>query len=817
MAQYTQSTGLSCIDDWGWSESQNDAPPAAGSVPARSAGPVCGAEYAKVTECAAFAPRSQVVTGTPALSSPVTPVRGFRIGLGGDDEHTLRQRLRMRAMAMADGLTPAMDKRPVGGYETSQARNAGSQHGSPGPSSVSSVNTNTMPSQQSGAPSAMLPVGHGSPRASSEPLCDGALGQQVSQYATSSEYVLNCIINDIEAGVNPTEHVDAGRDGGQVVASQTTPSDTPPRCGSSGGAAAGTPPPMSTESGSHHTPPRCPSSGGVAAGSPSPLTGDGCSHTPPTTLQGPGTSAGGPSAGHPPRPCQVEKNTDRWGETKTEWLCWCRNEAKALMGEETEAFGRARLKAGFWKYEEERMRAKGYNRADDQCKNKFNQILDYYRRLKAHERWSGLPSYWDMNQTRRKKYNVDFVLRRSWYDVIHPVEKDKDSINLSNLMDSGADEERLEDGEGVNDGDGEMDGDGGDPTVGSGSSAGGSRSTGFDPTLGKRKRTASNARESGVEAVTAAMRAHTTALTRSDLTIAKMRCEATRDIAKQQAELCVRAVAEFHDQATAGHMGFHKTLARVSRLYVWPKRKDFVKDYVAECPTCQEVNNANHLPYGLIQPLPIPEGRWQSILMDFIGPLRPPTPRSHDAILVVIDCFMKRAHFVPCRYAISARELADIVFDRVVRDHDLPLSIISDRDPRFTNRLWRRLHKVYSTHLHFSSSYHPQTNCQTEVTNMTLRDILRKIIRDDQQWDLHLAYAEIAYNHDVSLATGMSPYYGDLGYHPRVPADFLRPSQMHPDTTCPTLDDWVAHMTSIMKTAHEHIASSQTRMAAHAS
>ncbi|GBG79852.1 hypothetical protein CBR_g30117 [Chara braunii] len=167
-------------------------------------------------------------------------------------------------------------------------------------------------------------------------------------------------------------------------------------------------------------------------------------------------------------------------------------------------------------------------------------------------------------------------------------------------------------------------------------------------------------------------------------------------------------------------------------------------------------------------------------------------------------------------HAISAREVAEIVFDRVVRDHGLPLSIISDRDPRFTSRFWRRLHEVYGTQLRFSSSYHPQTDGQTEITNRTLGDILRKIIRDDQQWDLHLAHAEIAYNHAVSPATGMSPYYCDLGYHPRVPADFLRPSQMHPNMICPVLDDWVAHMTSIMKTANEHIAASQTRMAARA-
>ncbi|GBG65087.1 hypothetical protein CBR_g49162 [Chara braunii] len=205
-----------------------------------------------------------------------------------------------------------------------------------------------------------------------------------------------------------------------------------------------------------------------------------------------------------------------------------------------------------------------------------------------------------------------------------------------------------------------------------------------------------------------------------------------------------------------------------------------------------------------------------SISIDFISPLRPPTPRGHDAILVVVDHFMKRARFVPCRYAISAREVANIVFDRVVRDHGLPLSIISDRDPRFTSRFWRRLHEVYGTQLRFSSSYHLQTDGQTEITNWTLGDILQEIVRDDQQWDLHLAHTEIAYNHAVSPTTGMSPCYCDLGYHPRVPADFLRPSQMHPDTSCPALDDWVAHMMSIMKTAHEHIAASQTRMAARA-
>ncbi|GBG81569.1 hypothetical protein CBR_g32560 [Chara braunii] len=202
--------------------------------------------------------------------------------------------------------------------------------------------------------------------------------------------------------------------------------------------------------------------------------------------------------------------------------------------------------------------------------------------------------------------------------------------------------------------------------------------------------------------------------------------------------------------------------------------------------------------------------------MDFIGPLRPPTERGHDAILVIVDRSTKRACFVPCRYRISAREVADIVFDRVVRDHNLPQSIISDRDPRFTSTFWRRLHEVYGSQLRFSSSYHPQTDGQTEVTNKTLGNILRKFVRDDQQWDLHLAHAEIAYNHVVLPATGMSPFYCNLGYHPRVPADFLRPSRLRPDTRSPALDDWIAHMAAIMKRAHESLADSQTRIATRA-
>ncbi|GBG82423.1 hypothetical protein CBR_g34799 [Chara braunii] len=195
-------------------------------------------------------------------------------------------------------------------------------------------------------------------------------------------------------------------------------------------------------------------------------------------------SRGKGQAARPPTP---QRNTDRWAEDETTWLCKFRNEVKGLMGEDSESMGRARVKAGFWKIVESRMREKGFNRDQEQCKSKFSEIFDFYRKLKAHERRSGNPSYWDMNSTMRKRYNIDFVIRRSWYDSISSSEGDTDSIRLSNLRDSGSEQERMEDGDGETGG-GSEDAGGGDAGP-----SGGTRSGAFSPTLGKRKRAVSNA------------------------------------------------------------------------------------------------------------------------------------------------------------------------------------------------------------------------------------------------------------------------------------------------------------------------------------
>jgi hypothetical protein len=98
--------------------------------------------------------------------------------------------------------------------------------------------------------------------------------------------------------------------------------------------------------------------------------------------------------------------------------------------------------------------------------------------------------------------------------------------------------------------------------------------------------------------------------------------------------------------------------------------------------------------------------------MDFVEGL--PTSGSANAILVVVDKFSKFAHFIALKHPFMAKTMAQPFLDNIYHLHGLPKSIISDRDKIFTSLFWQALFKAPGTSLRLSSSYHPQTNGQTE-------------------------------------------------------------------------------------------------------
>jgi transposase InsO family protein len=110
--------------------------------------------------------------------------------------------------------------------------------------------------------------------------------------------------------------------------------------------------------------------------------------------------------------------------------------------------------------------------------------------------------------------------------------------------------------------------------------------------------------------------------------------------------------------------------------------------------------------------------------MDFITQLRV-TKSGHDAIAVFVDRLTKMVHFAPTYTDCSARDVARLFNDTAFKHHGLALELISDRDPRFTSKLWTELTRLLGTKLKMSTAFHPQTDGQTERSNRVLEDYLK--------------------------------------------------------------------------------------------
>ena len=174
--------------------------------------------------------------------------------------------------------------------------------------------------------------------------------------------------------------------------------------------------------------------------------------------------------------------------------------------------------------------------------------------------------------------------------------------------------------------------------------------------------------------------------------------------------------------------------------------KTELAEYIARCFEYQQVKTEHQHPTGILQPLPIPSWKWEIISLDFVTGL-PKNQNLTDSIMVVVDKLSKVAHFIPVKTTYKAANIADIFLKQIFRLHGIPKVIISDRDPKFTGNFGRSLFKGLNTMLNFSTSFHPQTNGQTERVNQVLEDILRMYVKEQPgKWEDYLHLVEFAYN-----------------------------------------------------------------------
>src|SRR5215471_19348643 len=187
-------------------------------------------------------------------------------------------------------------------------------------------------------------------------------------------------------------------------------------------------------------------------------------------------------------------------------------------------------------------------------------------------------------------------------------------------------------------------------------------------------------------------------------------------------------LSESHASKYAALLGIVKTIEMVRRNFYWCGLNKDVHEYVSACDICQRTKLSKQKQPGLLQSLTIPQRNWEQVTMDFVTGL-PLTARHFDTVLVIVDKLSKMAHFIPTSHDISAHETAWLFVTNIFRLHGMPHSIISDRDGRFTSDFWQALFDILGCSLRMSSSYHSQTDGQSERTIQVLLQMIRATCR----------------------------------------------------------------------------------------
>ncbi|OXA42471.1 Transposon Ty3-G Gag-Pol polyprotein [Folsomia candida] len=225
----------------------------------------------------------------------------------------------------------------------------------------------------------------------------------------------------------------------------------------------------------------------------------------------------------------------------------------------------------------------------------------------------------------------------------------------------------------------------------------------------------------------------------------------------------------FHDSPLAGHLGYRKTMARLLRRVFWFGMHEDIYAYIRSCATCQAVKNPTSKPHGSLQSV-LPQGPWDMLAMDLMGPL-PRSANRNTYLLVVVDHFSKWVELFALKDATApliARTLEREIFCRF----GAPASILSDNATNFRGKVLANLMKAWGIEQKFTTTYHPQGNI-TERVNRNLRAMLSAYTHSKHsKWDEFLPETALALRTAVHSSTGFSPALLNLGREPKLPLDY---------------------------------------------
>ncbi|WVZ87490.1 hypothetical protein U9M48_034121 [Paspalum notatum var. saurae] len=186
---------------------------------------------------------------------------------------------------------------------------------------------------------------------------------------------------------------------------------------------------------------------------------------------------------------------------------------------------------------------------------------------------------------------------------------------------------------------------------------------------------------------------------------------------------------------------------------------------VRTCKVCQRYKSEHQHPAGLLLPLPVPQGVWTDVALDFVEAL--PRVRGKSVILTVVDRFSKYCHFIPLAHPYSAESVAQAFFNDIVRLHGVPQSMVSDRDTVFTSTFWQELMRLMGTNLQMTTAFHPQSDGQSESANRVILMYLRCLAGDrPREWLRWLPWAEFLFNTAYQTSLRDTPFRVVYGRDP---------------------------------------------------
>ena len=192
--------------------------------------------------------------------------------------------------------------------------------------------------------------------------------------------------------------------------------------------------------------------------------------------------------------------------------------------------------------------------------------------------------------------------------------------------------------------------------------------------------------------------------------------------------------------------------------------------------------------------------------MDFVTHL-PRTSQGQYAVWVIVDRLMKSAHFLAMQMTFTLERFCLLFIREIVRLHGVPVSIVSDRDPRFTTHFWKSFKKAMGTRLTMNTTFHPQTDGQSERTIQVLEDMLRACVLDHKgSWEEHLPLVEFAYKNSYQASIQMAPYEALYVRPCRSPICWTEVGES--SITCPDLIRDTFEKVSLIR---QHLLTAQSR------